>query len=98
MKNSRLFPSFLVAAAMTVIFLTAARASENDTATIKFSDPTKPGTLKISVTNGDIHLHGSDAAEPDHELARILPSQRTELSGENDDMPFEGRTGRLGRG
>ncbi len=63
MNNSRLFPSFLVAAAMTVLFLTAARANDNDTASIKFSDPTKPGTLKISVTNGDIHVHGTDAAE-----------------------------------
>jgi hypothetical protein len=63
MNNSRLLPSFLLAAAMTVLFLTAARASENETATIKFSDPAKPGTLKISVTNGDIHLRGADTAE-----------------------------------
>jgi len=142
MKNPRLFPSFLVAAAMTVLLLTAARADEtkltvdregavshdgdelsldelrdyardqvikdkqatflvvapvdvesgamkgvmdalhaagaskislkqqgnsshtnSDAATIKFSDPAKPGTLKISINNGDIHLHGADVPE-----------------------------------
>ena len=63
MKTARLFPSFLVAAAMTVILLTAARADENETATVKFSDPAKPGTLKVSVANGDIHLKGADTDE-----------------------------------
>ena len=63
MKNTRLFPSFLVAAAVTVLLLTAARADENETATVKFSDPAQPGTLKVTVTNGDIHLRGADVAE-----------------------------------
>jgi len=64
MKNARLFPSFLIAAAMTVLLLTAARAAEdNESATIKFSDPAKPGTVKISVTNGDIHLKGAEINE-----------------------------------
>lgn len=63
MKNARLFPSFLVAAAVTVLLLTAARANESDSATIKFSDPAKPGTLKVNVTNGDIHLKGEDTNE-----------------------------------
>jgi hypothetical protein len=63
MKTTRLFPSFLLAAAVTVLLLTAARADENETATIKFSDPAQPGTLKVTVTNGDIHLRGADVAE-----------------------------------
>lgn len=63
MKNTRLFPSFLLAAAVTVLLLTAARASENETATIKFSDPAKPGTLKVTVANGDIHLKGAETDE-----------------------------------
>ena len=63
MKNPRLLPSFLLAAAMTVLLLTAAHAEENETATLKFSDPAKPGTLKITVANGDIHLTGADTAE-----------------------------------
>ncbi len=63
MKTSRLFSSFLLAAAMTVLLLTAARADESESTAIKFSDPAKPGTLKISITNGDIHLTGADTAE-----------------------------------
>ena len=78
MNNSRLFPSFLVAAAMTVLFLTAARADESDSASIKFSDATKPGTLKISVTNGDIHLKGADtdAVTVSTDLKPEEPAQR----------------------
>lgn len=63
MKNPRLFPSFLIAAAMTVLLLTAARADENESTSIKFSDPTKAGTLKITVANGDIDLRGADTSE-----------------------------------
>ena len=63
MKNARLFPSFLVAAAVTVLLLTAARADDNETATIKFTDATKPGTLKVNVANGDIHLRGAETDE-----------------------------------
>lgn len=62
MKNTRLFPAFVIAAALTLLFLTAARAEEG-TASIKFSDPAKPGTLKVTLTNGDIHITGADAAE-----------------------------------
>jgi hypothetical protein len=63
MKTSRHYPSMLLAAAATVFLLTPARADENETATIKFSDPAKPGTLKVSIANGDIHLRGADAAD-----------------------------------
>ena len=63
MKTSRLFSSFLLAAAVAGLLLTAARAEEHETSSIKFSDPAKPGTLKISITNGDIHLTGADTAE-----------------------------------
>ncbi|MBS0631650.1 MAG: DUF4097 family beta strand repeat protein [Verrucomicrobia bacterium] len=62
MKTTRLFPAFVIAAALTLVFLTAARADEG-TASIKFSDPAKPGTLKVTLTNGDIHITGTDAAE-----------------------------------
>ncbi len=62
MTSLTLFRSFLVAAAMTLLLLTAARA-EDDTSSIKFSDPSKPGTLKIAVSNGDVSVHGSDSDE-----------------------------------
>ena len=63
MKTSRLYPSFLIAAAMTVLLLTVARADESESANIKFSDPSKPGILKVSVANGDLKIHGSDVAD-----------------------------------
>ena len=63
MKTTRLFPSFVIAAAMSVIFFTAARADDAETSTIKFSKPDQPGTLKVTITNGDIRIHGADAPE-----------------------------------
>jgi hypothetical protein len=36
---------------------------EPATAAVRFSDATKPGTLKVIVTNGDIHIVGSDRAD-----------------------------------
>ncbi len=56
----RLPCSFLCAAAFALI--TAARAEETPT-TIKFSDPAKPGTLKIVVGHGNLSIKGDEAAE-----------------------------------
>ncbi|MDB6169524.1 MAG: hypothetical protein JWM88_2388 [Verrucomicrobia bacterium] len=81
MNNARLYPSFLIAAAMTVILLTAARADESESATIKFSDPAKPGTLKISVANGDLRIRGSDVAEV---------SVQTDLKPETSELRKDG--------
>ena len=77
-KSARLFPSFLLAAAVAVLLLTVARADESETSTIKFSDPAKPGTLKITVANGDLRIRGADAAEVTvrTELKPAEPSQR----------------------
>ena len=58
----RLHSSLLLAAALALVLLTAARAAD-DTGTIKFSDPSKPGTLKIAVGHGDIRIKGEDTAE-----------------------------------
>lgn len=63
MKPARLFPSFVIAAALTPFFLSAARADDAETSTIKFSDPTKPGTLKVTLANGDLKIRGADTAE-----------------------------------
>ncbi len=60
--NPRLFPSFVVAAALAVCLLGAARAAD-DTTTIKFSDPSKPGTVKVSLARGDLRVKGADIAE-----------------------------------
>lgn len=43
---------------------TVARASDSpEKTTIKFSDPAKPGTLRITIAMGDIRIRGADTAE-----------------------------------
>jgi hypothetical protein len=61
-KSYRLYSSFLFAAVLTLLLLTAARAEEN-TATIKFSDPAKSGTVKIILAHGDLRVTAADTAE-----------------------------------
>ena len=63
MKNYRLPASLLLAAALGALALSAARADEVEASTIKFSDPAKPGTIKINIANGDLRIRGTDAAE-----------------------------------
>ncbi|MCX6952339.1 MAG: DUF4097 family beta strand repeat-containing protein [Verrucomicrobia bacterium] len=60
--RSRLFPSLLIAAFLAACFLTAARAEDGVT-TIKFSDPAKPGTLKVALGHGNVRITGTDATE-----------------------------------
>ncbi len=62
--NTRLFPAFVVAACLTLFFLCAARAEPQSTA-VKFSDPAKPGTLRVRLGHGDLRLTGiaSDTGE-----------------------------------
>ena len=62
MKSSQLYASFFLAAGLALLFLAVARADEN-IANFKFSDSTKPGTLKIHVGRGDIRVVGADAPE-----------------------------------
>lgn len=59
MKHPPLHHSFLIAASLAVVFLTAARADDT-TSEIKFSDPTKPGTIKVSMSRGELHVRGVD--------------------------------------
>lgn len=60
--SSRLFPSLVIAALLTGFFLSAARA-EDGVSTIKFSDPAKPGILKVALGHGNIRLTGTDTNE-----------------------------------
>lgn len=53
---------FLLVAALALAPLLAARAGDT-TNTIAFSDPAKPGTLKIRVWHGDVTVHGADVKE-----------------------------------
>jgi hypothetical protein len=58
----RLFPSFFVAAALAVVFFSVARAQDG-VSTIKFSDPAKPGTLKVTLGHGNLRVTGTDTTE-----------------------------------
>lgn len=61
MKLLHLHSSLLVTAGLALVLATAARAA--DTAangTIAFSDPSKPGILKIQVARGELNITGSD--------------------------------------
>ena len=49
--------AFITTAAFAVLTLTAARA-DDETTTLKFSDPTQPGTLKIRLAHGDLRVIG----------------------------------------
>ncbi|MEO6005593.1 MAG: DUF4097 family beta strand repeat-containing protein [Opitutus sp.] len=80
MKPVRFYSPFLLSAALAVTLLTAARAEDNDTSSIKFSNPGQPGTLKVTVTNGDIHIRGVDA--PD---VTVRTELRPEGHGQRDD-------------
>src|SRR4051812_21299609 len=59
MKHSVLFRSIFLATAVAV--LPHARADESTTE-IKFSDPTKPGTMRIALLRAELEVRGSDAA------------------------------------
>lgn len=62
MNSPRLYPAFLLAAALALAFAAASRAADDDTTVVRFSDPAKPGTLKIQVSRGDVKIVGADTA------------------------------------
>jgi len=62
MKTIRTQYSLLLAAALALALPGAARADESSSQ-IAFSDPSKPGTLKIHVWHGDVYIHGADVKE-----------------------------------
>jgi hypothetical protein len=63
MKISRLYPSLLAAVCAPVLLVTIACAEDSNSSTIKFSDPGKPGTVKINLGRGDLTVQGADTAE-----------------------------------
>jgi len=60
MKTSRIIP-LLMAAALALLPLSS-RADEAQ-GRIAFSDPSKPGTLKIRVLRGEVTVHGADVKD-----------------------------------
>ena len=61
MKSSS-FTSYFLSAILTLVFAASARSEEN-VSTIKFSDPTKAGTVKVILARGDLQIRGDDTAE-----------------------------------
>jgi hypothetical protein len=62
MKTIRSHSTLLLAAALALAPLGVAHADQS-TSNLAFSDPAKPGTLKIRVWHGDVVIHGADVKE-----------------------------------
>lgn len=96
MKNLP-FPRFLLLAAACAVAL-AARAADETTNAIKFSDPSKPGTLKVILARGDVTVRGtktgevvvkSDAPAPRHarkDGLRVLTESASYSLSEHDNV------------
>src|SRR3954466_4426681 len=62
MKSVRLLSPLACAPLFAVCSLGALRAEEQPSS-IKFSDPSKPGTVKVVLAHGDLRIQGTDAAD-----------------------------------
>jgi len=60
--NALRLPSLLLAAALALGPLCAAHA-DGSTSSVAFSDPTKPGTLRVRIFHGDLKIAGADVKE-----------------------------------
>jgi hypothetical protein len=68
MKLNVQFTSWFAAALLAATGIASAAPGPDapaaaTTETVKFSDPSKPGTLKLTIANGDIRITGSDSPE-----------------------------------
>jgi hypothetical protein len=59
MKTIRLHCPLILATALALVPIGSARADDSSSS-IAFSDPSKPGTLKIRVGHGQVSVHGAD--------------------------------------
>jgi Putative adhesin len=77
MKTIRTYLPLMLATAFALAPLRSAFADETTT-DIAFSDPSKPGTLKIRVWHGDVSIHGADvkAISVKSESAPASPTPR----------------------
>jgi hypothetical protein len=62
MKPNRILQSVILAGALLATAAVAS-AEEDSLTTLKFSDPSKPGTLKIDLMLGDVRVVGTDSDE-----------------------------------
>ena len=63
MKPNRIIQTVIVAGALLAAAAITARADDESSTTIKFSDPSKPGTLRIELMIADIKVTGADTNE-----------------------------------
>jgi hypothetical protein len=63
MKTLRLIPSLLAAACLAACAVQLAAAADDTSTSIKFSDPGKPGTVKLRLGRGELTVQGADTAE-----------------------------------
>jgi hypothetical protein len=102
--SARHFPRLLLVLATAALLTPALRAGDDDdsgsTARVKFSDSSKPGTLKLSLPWAEVHVTGTDGnevivtssldqkgkAEVDHEGFRRLDTDVTFELVEKDNV------------
>jgi hypothetical protein len=63
MNSPALLPLLRACAAVALTCVAAARADDLNSEVIKFSDPGKPGTLRVSIPLGDVRIHGGDTKD-----------------------------------
>ena len=78
MKLNRLLPSLAVLA--TVMLGLSGLRAEETTSTLKFSDPAKPGTLKVILQRGDVSIDATDGGNVTVRSDRA-PIQRVRKDG-----------------
>jgi hypothetical protein len=62
MKAIRFHSPVILAAALALVLAGPARSDESSSS-VAFSDPSKPGTLKIRLPHGGVTIHGADVKE-----------------------------------
>lgn len=71
-------PSFLLAAGLAVAALAPLRAEETTTS-VKFSDPAKPGTVRINLGRNELRVDGADATDVTvRSDAKAAPKRRSD--------------------
>ncbi len=78
MKKPPLSTAFLLT---TVCFFTLAARGEEAPSIIKFSEPSKPGTVKIMLGRGDLWVQGADSSEVSVKSAAKAMSQAPRKDG-----------------
>ena len=98
MKSLRILP-LSIASATLLLGSTTVLGGDQAVQTIKFSDPSKPGTVKLALGRADIKVQGGDASEvtvkssassvsskPRKDGMRVLSAASSYSFGESDNI------------